>query len=198
MPKIVDREEMRGGILDAAMAVFTTRGYHAATIAHVAETAGLGKGTLYLYFKNKDAIAEAMVERHFLGMEARFMIDAKPKNLSTFIVSLEQSMGVPEEHANFIRVFFEVFGPSFASDSFTSMVSSFFEKLGTRYAQALEHLQKQGDVRADLDARLLGRSLASTVDGMILHRSLFGISKPRYAKMRREVLEMATKGIATS
>ena len=192
------QQRRRDDIVQAALRVFDRDGFEGARIDDVAAEADVAKGTVYLYFKNKDAIAEAMVERHFLGMEARFMIDAKPKNLSTFIVSLEQSMGVPEEHANFIRVFFEVFGPSFASDSFTSMVSSFFEKLGTRYAQALEHLQKQGDVRADLDARLLGRSLASTVDGMILHRSLFGISKPRYAKMRREVLEMATKGIATS
>ena len=50
MPKIVDRDEMQQIVLDGAMKAFTTKGYHSATIADVAEAAGLGKGTLYLYF----------------------------------------------------------------------------------------------------------------------------------------------------
>ena len=196
MPKIVDRQEMQNGILDAAMIVFTEHGYHAATIAHVAEAAGLAKGTLYLYFKNKEAMAEAMVERHFEELEARFMATALPDSLTAFIASLEQTMNIREDHAKFVRVFFEVFGPGFASDSFAATVSSFFEKLGNHYAQALAHLQTQGEVRADLDTKMLGRSLASAVDGMILHRGLFGISRNRYARMRRAALEMVVKGIA--
>ncbi|WP_421724444.1 TetR/AcrR family transcriptional regulator [Bauldia sp.] len=197
MPKIVDREEMQDGILDAAMIVFTERGYHAATIADVAEAAGLGKGTLYLYFDNKEAMTEAMVERHFAGLEARFMATALPEDLKAFIAWLDQTMNVQEDHAKFVRMFFEIFGPSFASESFSAVVSAFFEKLGTHYARALAHLQKAGAVRSDVDPRLLGRSLASVVDGMILHRGLFGLSRQRYARMRRETLDVIAKGITT-
>ena len=195
MPKIVDREEMKSGILEAAMGVFIERGYHAATVAHIAEAAQLGKGTLYLYFKNKEAIAEAMVERQFASMEARFISSELPDDLDGFIDSLDQSMNVPEEHTKLIRVFFEVFGPSFASDSFTERVSAFFEKLGGHYAATLSHLQARGAIRSDANAKVLGRSLASLVDGMVLHRGLFGISKARYGRMRRETLGMVAQGI---
>ena len=194
MPKIVDREEMQNGILDAAMQVFTERGYHAATIADVARAAGLGKGTLYLYFKNKEAMTEAMVERHFAGMETSFVDASLPETLDDFAASLDATMNVPDEHARFIPVFFEVFGPSFASPSFTAKVASFFERLGNHYAECLKHLQDGGEVRPDVDAKLLGRTLASTIDGMILHRGLFGLPKARYAKMRREMLNTIVEG----
>ena len=128
MPKVVDREEMQHGILDAAMQVYSKKGYHAATIADVAEAAGLGKGTLYLYFKNKEAIAISMVERHFKGMEDRFFGQKMPDSLDEFADSLSQTMNIPDEQSKFIRVFFEVFGPSFASDTFSAKVASFFDK----------------------------------------------------------------------
>ena len=53
MPKIVDKEEVRTKIMDAAMTVYADVGYHAATISGVAKAAGMGKGTLYLYFEFK-------------------------------------------------------------------------------------------------------------------------------------------------
>jgi AcrR family transcriptional regulator len=195
MPKVVDREQMQHGILDAAMTVYARKGYHTATIADVAEEAGLGKGTLYLYFKNKEAIAEAMVERHFSRLEALFQAQPVPASLKAFLAGLSDTMDVPEEQARFIRVFFEVFGPSFASDSFSKKVAGFFDRLGVHYAAHLSHLIALGEIRADVDAQATGRALASLVDGMILHRGLFGITKTRQAKLRREAIAIFMTGL---
>src|SRR5262245_18811860 len=52
---------MRQAILDAALAVFAERGYEAARLDDVAAKAGVAKGTLYLYFKDKEALFEALV-----------------------------------------------------------------------------------------------------------------------------------------
>ena len=41
MPKIVDREEMQGRILDAAMTCFLDQGYHATKMQDVARQAGM-------------------------------------------------------------------------------------------------------------------------------------------------------------
>lgn len=43
-------------ILEAALKVFATQGFHASTIAQIAREAGVADGTIYLYFKNKDDI----------------------------------------------------------------------------------------------------------------------------------------------
>ena len=177
MPKIVDKVEMRNSILDAVTRVYTTKGYHAATIADVAEEAGLGKGTLYLYFKNKEAMTTALVERHFVFIEEKYMSAPLPESLDAFVKELSATVSIPDEHARFIRVFFEVFGPSFASEEFTKNIAEFFERMGNHYAKAITHLQAAGEVRESIDAALFGRALASLIDGIILHRGLFGISK---------------------
>ena len=54
-------EARRTAILDAALTVFSERGYEAARLDDVAAKAGVAKGTLYLYFKDKEALFEAMV-----------------------------------------------------------------------------------------------------------------------------------------
>jgi len=48
-------------ILDAALTVFSARGFAAAKLDDVAKEAGVSKGTLYLYFKDKEALFEALV-----------------------------------------------------------------------------------------------------------------------------------------
>ena len=50
-------------ILDAAVKVFAEHGYHGAKMAKIAETAGVGTGSLYLYFKDKAGILDCIFER---------------------------------------------------------------------------------------------------------------------------------------
>lgn len=49
-------------ILDAALEVFTTKGFAAARLDEIARAAGISKGTLYLYFKSKQDIFEAAIQ----------------------------------------------------------------------------------------------------------------------------------------
>jgi len=51
----------RETILDAALTVFAERGFEAARLDDVAAQAGVAKGTLYLYFKDKEALFEEVV-----------------------------------------------------------------------------------------------------------------------------------------
>src|SRR5262245_6994509 len=51
----------RQAILDAALTVFAAQGFEAARLDDVAARAGVAKGTLYLYFKDKEALFEEVV-----------------------------------------------------------------------------------------------------------------------------------------
>jgi len=63
-------------ILAAALKVFSSQGYHGTSMDAVAETAELGKATLYYYFKSKDelllAILENGVQEFFASLEKRW------------------------------------------------------------------------------------------------------------------------------
>lgn len=53
--------ERRLVILDAALSVFAERGFEAARLDDVAARAGVAKGTLYLYFDDKEKLFEEVV-----------------------------------------------------------------------------------------------------------------------------------------
>jgi AcrR family transcriptional regulator len=62
-------EYRKGQILDAAISVFSENGFSDASIEDIAREAGVGKGTIYLYFKSKDEIFKnILAERSFLPL----------------------------------------------------------------------------------------------------------------------------------
>jgi AcrR family transcriptional regulator len=54
----------RERILDAAEKCFIESGFHAASMAHIADTAGISAGLIYRYFDSKALIVKAIIERH--------------------------------------------------------------------------------------------------------------------------------------
>ena len=56
-----DDSAKRRQILDGARKVFLDRGFDAASMMDIAKAAGVSKGTLYVYFKDKDDLFDGMV-----------------------------------------------------------------------------------------------------------------------------------------
>jgi len=56
-----ETEARRLQILNAALSVFSAHGFEAARIDEIARKAGVAKGTIYLYYPNKQAMFEALV-----------------------------------------------------------------------------------------------------------------------------------------
>ena len=57
----VDPAARRQAIVDAALSVFAENGFGAARLDDVAKRAGVAKGTLYLYFDDKEQLFEAVI-----------------------------------------------------------------------------------------------------------------------------------------
>ena len=64
-------EERPKQILDAALAVFAERGLAAARLDDIAKLAGLSKGTIYLYFPNKEELFREVVRTSVVAYIAR-------------------------------------------------------------------------------------------------------------------------------
>jgi len=56
-------EERRQDIVDVARELFETQQYEKTTMKDVMEKLGIAKGTIYHYFKSKEALLEAVVEQ---------------------------------------------------------------------------------------------------------------------------------------
>lgn len=61
-------------ILDAAAVLLREVGYKKMTIDHLAKQAGLGKGTVYLYFDSKKDVALSFIDRNNLRLRARLQV----------------------------------------------------------------------------------------------------------------------------
>jgi AcrR family transcriptional regulator len=67
-PKIVNKEEKKAEIIHAAMIVFAKRGLVKTKMIDIAEQAGIGKGTIYEYFRSKEDIFATAFQYFFSEM----------------------------------------------------------------------------------------------------------------------------------
>jgi AcrR family transcriptional regulator len=85
-------DERAGRVLDAAADLLVRWGYHRVTIDEVARLAGVGKGTVYLHFRSKDAMFLSVLLRshHTLisAMAARMEADPDEVLLSRMMRSV--------------------------------------------------------------------------------------------------------------
>jgi AcrR family transcriptional regulator len=81
-------------LLQAAAAVIQERGFEAVTMAEIAERADANIGSLYRFFPNKDAVAEALMRRYAEALQAEYdaihvhAADATPQELADILIDL--------------------------------------------------------------------------------------------------------------
>ncbi|MHC1728783.1 MAG: TetR/AcrR family transcriptional regulator [Syntrophobacteraceae bacterium] len=70
-PPLAAKPSTKERILDAALEVFSQKGFHTATTDEIAERAGVGKGTLYRYFETKEKLFADLVRLRLDELEKR-------------------------------------------------------------------------------------------------------------------------------
>jgi AcrR family transcriptional regulator len=73
-PEPEEDSAKRRQIVDGARLVFLSRGFDAASMGDIAKAAGVSKGTLYVYFKDKDELFAAIVHGE-CSMQAEGVFD---------------------------------------------------------------------------------------------------------------------------
>lgn len=77
MAKDKNKEKL---ILDAAIATFTSKGYHSTRMEDIAKTAKISKGLTYFYYKNKEDLYMAMTKKAFELFKDEFKEVYRNKN----------------------------------------------------------------------------------------------------------------------
>jgi AcrR family transcriptional regulator len=66
--------ERRGAIIEAAMDEFIARGFAATRLDDVAKRAGVAKGTIYLHFKDKEALFQELIRSALVPLISRLAV----------------------------------------------------------------------------------------------------------------------------
>lgn len=85
--KLREKSARKNAIIEAAEEVFFSKGIEKASMDEVAKVAELSKGTLYLYFKNKNALYRAILRRAYntLWDELKRIDHSKGTGLSSVV-----------------------------------------------------------------------------------------------------------------
>lgn len=90
--------EKRNRIFDAAIKVFAKEGFHGATMDKIASASGMGKGSIYRYFKSKEDLLDELLKAKFTEI-----VDRINKICSTDSNVLEQAREMIESWVFFIQ-----------------------------------------------------------------------------------------------
>jgi len=73
------KPDKKDDILQSALKLLAEQGFHGAPMAQIAELAGVGTGTIYRYFKNREVLILA-VHQMIYGEMMAFLLDGFPKD----------------------------------------------------------------------------------------------------------------------
>jgi AcrR family transcriptional regulator len=150
------KPERRQQILNVARDVFARRGYHAAKIDDIVAAAGVARGTFYLYFQDKRAIFEEIVDRTIarVGMA---IVRVDPHDVGRTVADQ-----VRENIRRIVRILLEDRGTTKilladalgVDPAFDRKLLSFYDEMSSLLERSLNDGQALGVVR-DGDVRLM-------------------------------------------
>ncbi len=151
-------EKRRSEIIEAALEVFSEKGYHAAKIEDIANRLNIGHGTFYRYFKNKLDIFNHVVE-DVISRAARFVSDIDPREPNTleeYRAQLEtigdRLFELFKKHPQISRIlFYEAFGID--DEYLQRRIREVFDLFGKFTAMYLENGVRKGYLRGDMHIR---------------------------------------------
>jgi len=171
-PKVVeDRSEQ---IIDAALRVFSRKGFTKATNKDIAREAGITPGLIYYYFENKEALFRALVESRSplrllssLPEQAR---DMPVEPFMRFLLGQILAFVEGEQFVGLIRVMLPEIIHSddpYLSQTVTDIFGRVVEIVSAYFAAKV----RSGELRP-LDAALTAQVLVGSVIGFVLRRQL--------------------------
>jgi AcrR family transcriptional regulator len=170
-------EKRRKQILEAAMLVFSSKGYSAATIPSIAKSAGLAAGTLYLYYPSKRDLFIAVIESFMVAPLSKILdLDDTAEFQVTLKNALENRLHFMQ--SDLLPRFLSLMGeiqrdPELRTLFVTNLINPFLSRMEEFYASRI----KSGEIRK-IEPALAVRLVASLMIGMTVLRSLERESSP--------------------
>jgi AcrR family transcriptional regulator len=160
-------EMRRTALLDAATEVFARDGYSNASMRDVADLAGITTVGLLHHFPNKIALLQALLDRREQRVVARFGELQTEPTLEGFLRFLRMSMGFSVEDAQECQaaLMINVESLSDKHPAFSRHQGS-FESVHQHAQAHLSSLQKNGEIREEVDVKALAQELFALMDGL--------------------------------
>ena len=164
----------RDQILNAAARLIHVQGYHSTSLDDVLRESGVGKGNFYHYFKSKEDLGYAIIDRITRGFVERSLgpsfQDEAADSVGQIRAFLDRVLEAQRQRncvggcvmGNLASELSDV------HEGFRQRLASLFDVWRRHLADAVRRAQARGQLRADVDAARLAQFLVAGLEGSIL------------------------------
>ncbi len=161
MPRVVDREQKRIELLDAAVDAIAERGLDGVKLMDIAAGAGVTTGAIGYYFRDKEDLLVAALEH----LSRQVLVDGGAEAMTFFHGELGLYLPTTGRARSFWRVWLAYCGAAPSSPTLLAAYRRFYEAIEAQIAQ---HLRDRGvddpvDLAGAIVAAVDGIGLCATV-----------------------------------
>ncbi|QZY54696.1 TetR/AcrR family transcriptional regulator [Crassaminicella profunda] len=169
-------KETEKKILEAAISIFSKKGFSAATTNEIAKEAGVAEGTIFKYYpRKKDLLHTAMIKAIHLFVESMAVDSLKAVIKEKKEASIEELLKAVimdrikffEKHCSLIKVIF--YELQFHEDLRELFLKKLLENIPEIVSQIFKERKQKGEIK-DVNSVIVMRSFMGMVLSMILQR----------------------------
>jgi AcrR family transcriptional regulator len=176
MAILVDKEEKRRNIALSCRELLLEHGIKNLTVSQIAETAGIGKGTIYEYFSNKEDIVFEIISSFIKEHESRLIqiaqsdLSTKEKLLSFYFLFFDEE--IAKEQLRTYREFLAI-SMTNPTEQTVAFSQNYIQRFSTISREIIEKAVKRGELRPE--AHVIVQNLTIYHTGLIVETSKSGI-----------------------
>jgi len=170
-PKRLSDADRRAHIVAAAERAFVRNGFHATTMQHVAEEAGMSAGNLYRYFPSKEALVEGLCAADQVQSAEIFAQMIQGGDLRTAMTAAlrDHLLCSPPEKS---RMIVEVWAEAGRNPRVAALTRALDEDVLLGIERLIEAAKSSGVASLSLDARFAARVIFTLVAGLFKRLAL--------------------------
>jgi TetR/AcrR family transcriptional regulator, fatty acid metabolism regulator protein len=192
--------DKRRTILDAAVRVFASQGFHACRVSDIADEAGVAYGLVYHYFASKDEVLDTLfLERWNVMLETIRQVDAEEIAAREKLAAIASFIVDSYRHdPDLMKVI--IVEVTRAANSFGQTHLAQIRQAYELIAEIVTAAQAQGAFKADIDAAFAAMAFYGAIEQM-LTGWIFGLlpeGEEHFERAKWLVVETVCGGLETT
>jgi TetR/AcrR family transcriptional regulator, repressor for uid operon len=194
------RENRRNEILRCCVECFAKKGFHQTSMRDLCKELNVSLGSLYTYFKTKEEMVKAFIERD--RAQAKIIFDSVTPDM-TFWQGIERmveinnmAMALPSAKKSCI-LWVQINAEAMINPKVRKLVTEYYQHAAARLTELIKGGQARGELKEDFDPAALAWNLIAVSDGLALWGMLNPKKDPQshlslFLKLLRDSLEEKT------
>lgn len=168
--------DLKDCIINKSFFQFLNRGYKACSLKDLEKATGLTKGAFYYYFRNKEEILKAGIDRYLsvineMSEEEFLRIDTLKEYIDVVVAQKERNAEKLQQLFDFFIIevaFFQlVLEVAFLFPEYRRCIDELSKNRLSRWEFMILKAKQQGEVKVGLDTTVLARNLMSVSTSML-------------------------------